>query len=100
MGTPSEGAPTQILMYEGAVSRGARMVHADAATTTVWKATVSAVGSGLAAVVVIVVVTVATPGDLRTSCTDLAARPGSYRGRRRDRGSALLEPVCVRNSRH
>jgi hypothetical protein len=47
-------------MYEGAVGRGAGIVHVDAATTTVWKATVSAVDSGLAAVVVIVVVTVAT----------------------------------------
>ena len=61
MGTPSEGVPPQILMYEGAVGRGAVMVHVDATTTTVWKATVSAVDSGLAAMVVVVVVTVATP---------------------------------------
>jgi len=53
MGTPSDGLPPMILVYEGAVGLGAGMVQVLWTTTTVWKFLVS-VANGVAAVVVTV----------------------------------------------
>ena len=60
MGTPSDGSPPTILVYEGAVGLGTGMVQVLWTTTTVWKFLVS-VAKGVAAVVVMVWVVVEIP---------------------------------------